>query len=431
MVEPPLFGREPFLHRDDFTEQSVEVWKSDKRLADQKLFGVGPDQWSYKNKIYDLSQFIKRHPGGEHWLEMTKGSDITDFVETHHLNLRNIEEILQKYYVKDCHKKPEFARFDWSEKGLFYDLRERIVKKLNGKSTSASFYIKMQYSCLILLFLSSFYLLYLTQSRIMAIITGFLCLSMLGIGHNFTHQKPSLFRFCADLTMFGSYQWTISHALSHHTYTNLEIDIEVQAMEPIIYYLANKPKNQVINIILGHLLFLFMGILNFLRRFIFHFMGKDKLRIENAIPMIELLILWSNAVSLSSALYLWTIMHGVASIHLMLSTFPNHRTDNHWSEGDPKPVKGFAEHTIITTSDHSVKMNLMLAYICFGGFNDHILHHMFPTIDRGVLPEFKGTLIESCKEFGIVYQESDFWKNFVGVYRGFFREKPYYVKKQL
>ena len=99
MVEPPLFGREPFLHRDDFTEQSVEVWKSDKRLADQKLFGVGPDQWSYKNKIYDLSQFIKRHPGGEHWLEMTKGSDITDFVETHHLNLRNIEEILQKYYV--------------------------------------------------------------------------------------------------------------------------------------------------------------------------------------------------------------------------------------------------------------------------------------------------------------------------------------------
>ena len=265
----------------------------------------------------------------------------------------------------------------------------------------------------------------------MAAITGFLCLSMIGVGHNYGHQKPSLFRYCSDLTLFGSYQWRTSHSLSHHTYTNLELDIEIQAFEPIIYYLSNRPKNQIINVLLGHILFVFMGILNFLRRFIFHFLGKDKLRIENAIPVIELLILWSNSVSFSSALYLWTIMHCVSSFHLLLGTFPNHRTDIHWSEGDPNPVKDYAEHTILTASDHTVDMNIMLAYICFGGFNDHTIHHMFPTIDRGVLPEFKGILIETCKEFGVKYKECNFWENCAGVYRAIFREKPFCIKKQL
>jgi len=50
-------------------------------------------------------------------------------------------------------------------------------------------------------------------------------------------------------------------------------------------------------------------------------------------------------------------------------------------------------------------MPLKLAYICFGGFNDHILHHLFPAVDRSLLPEMKGFLIEGCKEFGIVYKE--------------------------
>jgi len=418
------------LHRDNFLDQSVEVWNSDKRLADQQLYGVTPQQWCYKNRIYDLSQFIEKHPGGKHWLEMTQGTDITDFVETHHLEINKIEEILKKYYIKDCDKKPEFARYDWSDKGLFCILRGRVAKHFKGKKISPGLMTKIQYFLLIILFFSSFYCLYLTQSKIMAAITGLLCLSMLGIGHNFIHQRTSLFRFCADVTMFGSYQWTISHALSHHTYANMDIDIEIQVIEPVLYYLSNKPKNPVINVFIGHILILFIGPLNFLRRFIFSFVGKDKLKIENSIPIVELLILWSNAESFSSALNLWVIMHCVASVHLILATFPNHRTDNHWSEGDPKPAKDFAEHTLLTTSDHSVFLPLMLAYICFGGFNDHILHHLFPTVDRSILPELKGILIEGCKEFGIVYQESNFWKNFWGVYVAYFREKPFYIPKK-
>ena len=57
----------------------------------------------------------------------------------------------------------------------------------------------------------------------------------------------------------------------------------------------------------------------------------------------------------------------------------------------------------------------MMAYILFGGFNDHILHHLFPTIDRSCLPELRTILMMGCKEFGITYKECGFFRNFWGV----------------
>lgn len=431
MANLPLNGREAFPRRDNFMDMSVEVWKEDKSVMDQKYFKFQAQYWCYKNKIYDLSDFIKTHPGGAHWLEMTRGSDITDFVETHHLNIGKIEEILKKYYVKESENRVDFFRFEWSEKTLYSSIRKRVVSYLKERGQGGNMQVKLQYFLLIFSFFACFFWLYKSQSQIIAFITGIFCFAMLGVGHNFIHQKTSLLRFCADVTLFGSYQWTVSHALSHHTYTNLEIDIEIQAMEPFIYYLANKPKNPAINVVFGHLLFIFLGVLNYIRRFLFFFVGKDKLQPENVIPLIELVILWTNAEGFGSALKLWLIMHSVASFQMILATFPNHRTENHWSEGEPNAVKCFAEHTILTTSDHSVKLPLIFAYLCFGGFNDHILHHLFPTIDRSLIPELKHILIEECKKFGIVYKESNFFENLKGVYVAFFRDKPYYqgIKK--
>ena len=430
MAQPPLAGREALPHRGDFLEQSVSVWTKDKSLVDQKIYGLSPKHWCIRNKIYDLAPFIKKHPGGAIWLEETQGSDITDFVETHHFDQKKIDEILKNYFVADCQKPPSFNRYEWSDKGLFSTIRRRVAEKYKGKSISAEFRTKIQYLILISIFLCSFAFLYIKQSVVMAIITGFLMLSVLGIGHNYIHQKPSWFRYCSDLTLFGSYEWTISHALSHHSYTNLELDIEIQAFEPIIYYLSNKPKNLLINIILGQLLLALAGPLNYLRRAIFALFGKEKILIENIIPVIEFLILLSNAESFLSAFKLWLIMHSVSSLHLTLATFPNHRTHTHWSEGDPEPIKDYAKHTIISSSDHSTCLPLFLAFIFFGGFNDHILHHFFPTLDRSRIPEVKSFLVEECAKEGIKYKEANYFSNLKGVYVALFRDKPYCSKEK-
>ena len=38
--------------------------------------------------------------GGKHWIELTKGLDITDLFEVHHLNFDKASAVLPKYYVK-------------------------------------------------------------------------------------------------------------------------------------------------------------------------------------------------------------------------------------------------------------------------------------------------------------------------------------------
>ena len=41
---------------------------------------------------------------------------------------------------------------------------------------------------------------------------------MMGIGHNFLHQRDHVLRYALDLSVFGHHDWRISHVLSHHSY---------------------------------------------------------------------------------------------------------------------------------------------------------------------------------------------------------------------
>jgi hypothetical protein len=47
-----------------------------KRVDD----AVPPHLWRVHDELYDLAEF--KHPGGDHWLELTKGTDITELFET-------------------------------------------------------------------------------------------------------------------------------------------------------------------------------------------------------------------------------------------------------------------------------------------------------------------------------------------------------------
>lgn len=48
-----------------------------------------------------------------------------------------------------------------------------------------------------------------------------------------------------DFTSFPSHFWKTTHNLSHHTYTNLETDIEITAFEPFsTYFLTSQKENK-------------------------------------------------------------------------------------------------------------------------------------------------------------------------------------------
>ena len=72
--------------------------------------------------MYDLTDFIDRHPGGKNWLTMTQGQDVTDFFIIHHLNEDKARKVLSKYYVGET--KNQVARYSFEEDGLY-----RTVKR--------------------------------------------------------------------------------------------------------------------------------------------------------------------------------------------------------------------------------------------------------------------------------------------------------------
>lgn len=43
-------------------------------------------------------------------------------------------------------------------------------------------------------------------------------------------------------------------------------------------------------------------------------------------------------------------------------------------------------------------------FLVLTSFGDHALHHLFPTLDHGVLKYLYPTLFETCKEFGVDFR---------------------------
>jgi hypothetical protein len=97
------------------------------------------------------------------------------------------------------------------------------------------------------------------------------------------------------------------------------------------------------------------------------------------------------------------LMHCVSGYVLTWFTFPVHRTDECWTEGD-KPVMDFGEHLMVSTHDHSLRINRFFQYLFFAGFNDHVLHHLFPTIDGSKLKLVRDIFEFTINEFDLDYK---------------------------
>ncbi|XP_066905351.1 cytochrome b5-related protein isoform X3 [Halyomorpha halys] len=88
--------------------------------------------WRIHDSLYDFSDFIKIHPGGSYWLEITKGTDITEAFESHHINV-GPRNILSKYFIKAASTKRN-APFTFKEDGFYMTLRRRVSEKLKSQS---------------------------------------------------------------------------------------------------------------------------------------------------------------------------------------------------------------------------------------------------------------------------------------------------------
>lgn len=61
-------------------------------------------------------------------------------------------------------------------------------------------------------------------------------------------------------------------------------------------------------------------------------------------------------------------------------------------------------------------------------FGDHALHHLFPTLDHGVLPYLYPVFLEHCKKFRAKYRMTSSLDMFIGQIKMTLKTKPNLLK---
>jgi linoleoyl-CoA desaturase len=103
------------------------------------------------------------------------------------------------------------------------------------------------------------------------------------------------------------------------------------------------------------------------------------------------------------------IMHAVLSLYMAAMLFTSHLADEvefPTPGPDSRVVHSYVHHQLATTQD--IHAQSRLANFLLGGFNAHVIHHLFPAVSSAHYPALSKILKETCIEHKMPYLESTY-----------------------
>jgi len=418
----------------------VFTWIDEKAQHDSRLGGAGcfGDLWMVHGKWYDLNGYIDKHPGGASWLKLTKGQDVTEAFEVHHINMPKAQAVLNTMYAKDASEE-YVGRYVWDENGFFRTLKRRVRgiygTRPDGRPDTGPTKYFLGLCCFaicvhFLVFAALLRWAYTVPnsrtSVLLAVLAGFTLQPFHGIGHNFLHMKDNIWMYAYDFCGWKHHKHRISHALSHHLHPNTGLDLEFP--EPYSYVAtSNASQNSRWVVLTGpwgmwsgplrDIFSLWLGLLK----------GAEPFRFEYLFNMVQfLLLVW--LAGPFPGLMCFCVIHFTCGFCIETAGFALHRGIFCWSMGDPNAKYDYGEHCLASTSDHDCDMALLPSLYLFQILNNHGIHHLFPTVDKSRIVEIMPIFRETCKEFGLPWQEykwadmfGSLWKNWL---KGLYLDTP-------
>ena len=369
--------------------------------------------WLIHGKWYDLNRFISIHPGGRWWIESTRGQDITDLVETHHMfSPDKMAKIMDKYYVGDAARDYR-PYFDYSDDGFYRILKRRcseVLRKQPGDkatATDATPLFVRQCALVFIVHVVCFVLTAIYNSIFFAILTGFTIAALHGIGHNYLHQKDSLYMYFAVLGGWKIKRNRVSHAISHHPQPNTNWDLEIIGLEPWLYNMVDRPANSRWVKLYGPLLCMSGHLMDTLLLWKNVIIGKEHFEIDYLSNVLQLACL-SYCNGMLHGLLLYVIMFLVFGGIDSYAGYPLHHTADAWTVGSKEHdrKRDLLEHLVATTVDYNTDA-------CNSGWKfwrnvflyelmpNHLIHHCFPTLDCSKYEIIKPVFDETLLEFGL------------------------------
>ncbi|XP_033226339.1 uncharacterized protein LOC117178905 [Belonocnema kinseyi] len=358
--------------------------------------------WRIKDDLYDLQNFVNSHPGGAEWINITKGTDITEAFEVHHLTAKP-EKLLPKFFVRKA-VSPRLIPFTFLPDGFYTKLKERAKIALKD----VDFHNSATKTNLIA---DSIFVATLTSSLIAAYTNFWMAFIISGLflawttiaGHNFTHMKQNFRMYYFDLSTMSSKEFRMSHCLCHHLYPNTIWDQEIYTYEPIVNWLPYR--KTVLSRIVGVLLTPMIWVTGFwkdgMKRYYMVFMVWKKFELRDCVPFILPLSMCLVAPNPVSAFKSWLVILACASfIFFCIGLNAGHHHPDIFHDGDVyRKDLDWGLLTLDTVRGREIIDDFF--FLTLTHFGSHIMHHLLPTVDHSYLHLCEEAYQVTCKEFGI------------------------------
>eukprot|EP01100_Stratorugosa_tubuloviscum_P003052 TRINITY_DN1721_c0_g1_i1.p1 TRINITY_DN1721_c0_g1~~TRINITY_DN1721_c0_g1_i1.p1 ORF type:complete len:447 (+),score=162.68 TRINITY_DN1721_c0_g1_i1:104-1444(+) len=409
------------------TETIIEKEYSYEEVSKHNSFD---DCWIIiHGKVYDVTKFISKHPGGELIIQGA-GRDATPMFESSHPEFVK-EKVLPKYHIGSVKNYKSFYTWD-SE--FYRVLKKRVFNYFKERNIShhgnSEYWLKV---CFTLICFPIFYYLGLICGSVFFTLIAGLFGAQFGIGimhdgnHGATSKNSFINAICASTMDFvggSSFIWKHEHNIGHHQFTNMPEDPDVDTGEPFIRFSPNQKylshyKYQHIYIwfvysIVTHKWY-FSDIIDIIR-------GKYA-RLELYKPnLVEMIVVTIGKISVICwALFvpiyfngfitgfsLWFLFWVIMSFCFTLQFAPTHiNTEVLFPteiEIQPKldsNERDWAKLQILTACNYSIDSTMTSLYS--GGLNFQIEHHLLPTISHVHYRHISPIVRQTCKEFGVPY----------------------------
>ncbi|XP_026737248.1 cytochrome b5-related protein-like [Trichoplusia ni] len=393
--------------------------------------------WRVYDGIYDFTDFQNKHPGGEEWFELSKGTDITEAFESHHLN-PVVEKMLDKYFIKKA-KTPRNSPFTFKEDGFYKTIKRAVWEELKKIPKSDAKKTNMIIDGLLITLLiasavacwSTNYWVVMVSYLIAGLSLGWITIA----AHNYVHMKTNWRMYLFNLSLWSYRDFRVSHALSHHLFTNTLMDLEISAAEPfLLWNPRKKPFYTNLSLIIEIVVFPLYFIMNFMKRFISNFVRKDffirHYKWHDGIGF--LLPLWMYIVSGATlyqvvVMWLWIVCTG-SLIFSVIGTNAAHHHPNIFKDGDQLREKtiDWGMHELEAVMDRTDITGSHFKVLTF--FGDHALHHLFPTLDHGILKHLYPVFLEHCEKFKANFRMTSSFDLFIGQLKMTVKETPNVLK---
>lgn len=387
--------------------QTVDTWLEDKVLIDN-----AEGLWRVHDGIYDLTDFVDKHPGGSEWLQLSKGLDITEAFEVHHLTSLP-EEMLKKYFVKNADSKRN-APFTFKDNGFYKTLKKEVIKTLptipKPKTNISNLMID---SFLVILFILSI-LAAKYYNFLIGILAGNFLAFLTIAAHNYFHQKDNFRMYYFNFSLLTVREWRISHVLSHHLHTNTIDDYEISSWEPFLQYLPTKksPLQRYGQWFVAPLMWMSGFHKALLTRVIEYMQGRrNHIKKTDFIAFLLPLFMYIfSGQSFWQTFIMYNFIICVGSTHLFfVGLHAAHHHPEIFHDGD-KPRSEDDYDWGVSQLDAIMERKEITGspFLVLTNFGDHCLHHMFPTLDHSTLehlyPTFKKVLSQFNTNLRMVSQ---------------------------